>query len=150
MTTLPRKSGQIIARQPVLPGRPIPRPKDGPSLEGEDTDKAGRAPRLALRTDPNKAGDASKAYPAGKRLSPAEVKRSIQHAPQCPKTKKPICWDAACHVGCHRGACPNAHEPLPKLSKLDYTVAMQVLRRGGLRNGAEGKPPEGRWKSRAA
>ena len=90
-------------------GTSNPTPADGPSLEGEDTDKACRAPRLALRTDPNKAGDASKAYPAGKRLSPAEVKRSIQHAPQCPKTKKPICWDAACHIGCHRSACPNAH-----------------------------------------
>ena len=115
---------------------------DGPSLEAEDPDKAGRAPRLALRSDPNKAGEASKAYPAGKRLSPAEVKRSIQHAPQCPKTKKPICWDAACHIGCHRSNCPNAHEPLPKLSKLDYTVAMQVLRRGGLRNGPKVNPQE--------
>ena len=115
---------------------------DGPSLEAEDPDKAGRAPRLALRHDPNKAGDAAKAYPAGKRLSPAEVKRSIQHAPQCPQTKKPICWDAACHIGCHRSACPNAHEPLPKLSKLDYTVAMQVLRRGGLRSGPRVNPQE--------
>ena len=115
---------------------------DAPSPEVEDTDKIGRAPRLALRSDPNKAGDALKAYPAGKRLSPAEVKRSIQHAPQCPKTKKPICWDAACHIGCHRSNCPNAHEPLPKLSKLDYTVAMQVLRRGGLRSGPKVNPQE--------
>ncbi|CAE7858626.1 unnamed protein product, partial [Symbiodinium necroappetens] len=73
---------------------------------------------------------------------PDKVKRSIQHAPQCPKTKKPICWDAACHIGCHRSACPNAHEPLPKLSKLDYTVAMQVLRRGGLRSGPKVNPQE--------
>ena len=123
-------------------GAPSPAITDGPSLEAEDPDKAGRAPRLALRTDPNKAGEASKAYPAGKRLSPAEVKRSIQHAPQCPKTKKPICWDAACHIGCHRSNCPNAHEPLPKLSKLDYTVAMQVLRRGGLRSGPKVNPQE--------
>ena len=123
-------------------GAPNPVTTDGPSLEAEDPDKAGRAPRLALRSDPNKAGEASKAYPAGKRLSPAEVKRSIQHAPQCPKTKKPICWDAACHIGCHRSNCPNAHEPLPKLSKLDYTVAMQVLRRGGLRNGPKANPQE--------
>ena len=115
---------------------------DAPSPEVEDADKIGRAPRLALRSDPNKAGDALKAYPAGKRLSPAEVKRSIQHAPQCPKTKKPICWDAACHIGCHRSNCPNAHEPLPKLSKLDYTVAMQVLRRGGLRSGPKVNPQE--------
>ena len=75
-------------------------------------------------------------------MSPAEVKRSIQHAPQCPKTKKPICWDAACRIGCHRSSCPNAHEPLPKLSKLDYTVATQVLRRGGLRNGPKVNPQE--------
>ena len=81
-------------------------------------------------------------YPAGKRLSPAEVKRSIAHAPQCQKTKKPICWDAACHIGCQRSSCPHAHEPLPSLSRLDYTVAMQVLRRGGLKNGPKVNPKD--------
>ena len=56
-----------------------------------------------------------------------------KHAPVDPKSGKPICWDAACHIGCNRSSCPNAHEPLLALSKLDPTVAMQVLRRGGLR-----------------
>ena len=74
-----------------------------------------------------------KAYPAGRRLTPQEVTRSVKHAPVDPKSGKPICWDAACHVGCNRSSCPNAHEPLPALGKLDPTVAMQVLRRGGLR-----------------
>ena len=73
-------------------------------------------------------------------ISPAEVKRA--HAPQCQKTKKPICWDAACHIGCQRSSCPHAHEPLPSLSRLDYTVAMQVLRRGGLKNGPKVNPKD--------
>ncbi|OLQ15436.1 hypothetical protein AK812_SmicGene287 [Symbiodinium microadriaticum] len=50
-----------------------PSSPDAPSPEVEDTDKIGRAPRLALRSDPNKAGDALKAYPAGKRLSKAKA-----------------------------------------------------------------------------
>ena len=104
--------------------------------QGTELDKSGRAPRLALRQDDPKAGEGAKAYPAGKRLTPTEVKRSIAHAPVCPKSKKPICWDAACHIGCTRTDCPHAHELLPSLSKLDFSVAMQVLRRGGLRNGA--------------
>ena len=90
----------------------------GPTAEGP-TDKSGEPPR--------------KAYPAGRRLTPQEVTRSVKHAPVDPKSGKPICWDAACHIGCNRSSCPNAHEPLPALGKLDPTVAMQVLRRGGLR-----------------
>ena len=90
----------------------------GPTAEGP-TDKSGEPPH--------------KAYPAGRRLTPQEVTRSVKHAPVDPKSGKPICWDAACHIGCNRSSCPNAHEPLPALGKLDPTVAMQVLRRGGLR-----------------
>ena len=106
----------------------------------DESDKAGRAPRLALKTEVPKTGEGSQAYPAGKHNSPAEVKRA--HAPQCQKTKKPICWDAACHIGCQRSSCPHAHEPLPSLSRLDYTVAMQVLRRGGLKNGPKVNPKD--------
>ena len=76
----------------------------------------------------------SKAYPAGKRLAPAEVQRSVSHAPIDPKTKLPICWDAACHIGCFRDPCPHSHEPLPPLNRLDYTVAMQAVPKTGLRS----------------
>ncbi|CAE7615113.1 LCP2 [Symbiodinium sp. CCMP2456] len=51
-----------------------------------DEGKSGRAPRLALRTeDPKTGGIGDKAYPAGKRLTPTEVKRSITHAAVCQK-----------------------------------------------------------------
>ena len=32
-------------------------------------------------------------------------------------------------------SCPHAHKPLPPLARLDFSVATQVLRRGGLKNG---------------
>ena len=46
-------------------------------------------------------------------------------------------------MGCHKGGkCPHAHEPLPGLGKMDYTVAMQVIRRGGLKSGPRIDPSE--------
>jgi len=122
-----------------------PEEREGATGVPPDTDegKSGRAPRLALRAEDQKTGGAGeKAYPAGKRLTPTEVKRSITHAPVCQKSKKPICWDAACHIGCQRADCPHAHEPLLAMNKLDYSVAMQVLRRGGLKNGAKINPKD--------
>ncbi|CAE7323972.1 unnamed protein product [Symbiodinium sp. CCMP2456] len=125
-----------------------PEEREGATGVPPDTDegKSGRAPRLALPAEDQKTGVAGgageKAYPAGKRLTPTEVKRSITHAPVCQKSKKPICWDAACHIGCQRADCPHAHEPLPAMNKLDYSVAMQVLRRGGLKNGAKINPKD--------
>ena len=82
----------------------------------------------ALKQEDPKAGEGSKAYPARKRLTPAEA-------------KKPICWDAASHIGCNRSSCPHAHEPLRSLPKLDCAVAMQVLRRGGLYGTARRSTP---------
>ena len=85
----------------------------------------------------------SKAYLAGKRRTTAEVQRSISHAPEDSKTKKPTCWDAACHVGCSRANCPHVHERLPPLcNKLDYTGVTQVLQRGGLKNGPKVNPKD--------
>ena len=83
------------------------------------------------------------AYPARKRLLQSEASRSVEHAPKDSKSGKPICWDAATHMGCSRGSkCQHAHEPLPGLGKLDYTVAMQVIRRGGLKGGPKVDPKE--------
>ena len=76
------------------------------------------------------------------RRIPLANERSVSHAPIDPKTKLPICWDAACHIGCFRDPCPHSHEPLPPLNRLDYTVAMQVLRRGGPKNGPKINPKD--------
>ena len=112
--------------------------------------KSGASPLLVLPTEAGRKGDGrrkageqpSKAYPPGKRLTPAEVKRSVAHALIDATTKLPICWDAACHIGCFHSPCPHSHEPLPPLNRLDHTVAMQVLRRGGLRNGPKVNPKD--------
>ena len=46
-------------------------------------------------------------------------------------------------MGCFKGPkCQHAHEPLPGLAKLDYTVAMQVIRRGGLKGSPKIDPKE--------
>ena len=87
-------------------------------------------------------GAAAKAYPAEKRLTPTEIKRSIAQAFEDPKSKTPICWDAACDIGCLRQSCPHSHEPLPPDAELDYSVATQVLRRGGLKNGPKVNPKD--------
>ena len=121
-----------------------------PSGDDQADPKTGRAPYLRLKAEeqgasgggpsptPPKSGGQQKAYPAGRRLTQLEVRRSISHAPIDAKSQNPICWDAACHIGCHRSSCPNAHEPLPPMSKLDPTVAMQGLRRGGFKGDRNG------------
>ena len=40
------------------------------------------------------------------------------------------------------GDCPNAREPLPPIAKLDPTVALQVLRSGGLKGENKIDPKE--------
>ena len=100
-------------------------------VEEEDT-KPGKAPKLNLKESPTP-----------KSAYPAEASRSVEHAPKDPKTGKPICWDAATHMGCQKGSkCPHAHEPLPGLAKLDYAAAMQVIRRGGLKGSQRIDPKE--------
>ena len=116
----------------------------GPAEDEEP--RTGKAPKLNLKdkeADGYAGGSMKSAYPAGKRLTQGEASRSVEHAPKDPKTNKPICWDAATHMGCTRGdKCQHAHEPLPGLAKLDYTVAMQVIRRGGLKGGPKIDPKE--------
>ena len=90
--------------------------------------------RLTLKQEDPKAGENAKAYPAGKRLKSNGPSRML--------LLKARLLDAACHIGCNRPSCPHAHAPLPALSKLDYTIATQVLRRGGLRNGPKINPNE--------
>ena len=78
------KLGEEARSPPRLPDLPM-LPRSSPQML-----RLG-IPKMQTRLGalhPQKTGEASKAYPAGKRLSPAEVKRSIQHAPQCPKTKE--------------------------------------------------------------
>ncbi|CAE8640796.1 unnamed protein product [Polarella glacialis] len=89
-------------------------PKAGTTEEPEDErageDKGG-----------SKSGDKPKAaYPAGNELSGKEASASVQNAPTCKATGKPICWDAACHIGCKRSAaeCPHSHDAITSTKTL--------------------------------
>ena len=143
MTPPLRKSGRATAKPRALKGRHLPSQirRRAPLLGWHWlTQPPTRTPlgrTLRVRGKEKRPGER-----AGKRLTPAEIKRSIAQAQENPKSKTPIRWDAACHIGCLRQSCPHSHEPLPPTQKLDYAVAMQVLRRGGLKNGPKVNPKD--------
>ena len=145
-TTRPPRIGKMLSarRLAAVPVKretpPValdPKTRQGPQLVLAPSDGGKRVDSCqgVLTGGPQAGEGPSKAYPAGKRLTTSDVQRSISHAPQGLKTRKPIWWDAACHIGCSRTNCPHVHEQLLPLNKLDYTVVMQVLRRGRLKNG---------------
>ena len=72
----------------------------------------------------------------GPALSGKEAARSLDHRPKDrKKADKYLCWDYITHRGCNRPtACPHAHSPGPKWDSLDWTVQLQLLRRGGLKS----------------
>ena len=69
----------------------------------------------------------------GPSLHPREAARSLDHRPKDAQGQY-LCWDHLCHRGCNKGsACPHSHKSVPKWSGLDYSVQLQLLRRGGLK-----------------
>ena len=69
----------------------------------------------------------------GPSLHPREAARSLDHRPKDAQGQY-LCWDHLCHRGCTKGgACPHSHKSVPKWSGLDYSVQLQLLRRGGLK-----------------
>ncbi|CAE8601345.1 unnamed protein product, partial [Polarella glacialis] len=110
------------------------KPDDSADAPGENRQKTAKVGEV--KPEVAEEGASKRAYPAGKRLLPAEGRTSLEHAPKCEKSGMPICWDAATWIGCQKGrACQHAHEPLPGLAQMHYTAAMQLIRRGGLRSG---------------
>ena len=66
----------------------------------------------------------------GPSLHPREAARSLDHRPKDAQGQY-LCWDHLCHRGCNKGsACPHSHKSVPKWSGLDYSVQLQLLRRG--------------------
>ena len=85
-------------------------------------------------TKRKKEKEDKRAYPAGKRLRPKEAADSVKHGPRT-KEGKPICWDAASHMGCARKDCAHDHAPISSTKGLHWTVIAQLIRRGGIRSG---------------
>ncbi|CAE7766394.1 rnf213a [Symbiodinium sp. CCMP2592] len=93
----------------------VPPPPKGGRAGGEAADKA--APPKLL----------------GPSLTPKEAARSLDHRPKDQQGQY-LCWDFLTHRGCNKGnGCPHSHKAAPKWTTLDYTVQLQLLRRGGLK-----------------
>eukprot|EP00435_Cladocopium_sp_Y103_P022965 s3412_g5.t1 len=74
----------------------------------------------------------------GPPLTNKEAARALDHRPKEKKGAKYLCWDHLCHRGCAKPAsCPHSHGAAPKWEHLDWSVQLQLLRRGGLRSQAK-------------
>ena len=73
----------------------------------------------------------------GPPLTTKEASRALDHRPKAREGGGYLCWDYMSHRGCHLGAkCPHAHPPasqIPAWNSLDWSVQLQLLRRGGLK-----------------
>ena len=68
----------------------------------------------------------------GSPLTQKEVSRSMDHRPK-DRTGKYLCWDHFSHRKCVKGKdCPHSHTgSAPRWDTLDWSIQMQLLRRGG-------------------
>ena len=70
----------------------------------------------------------------GPPLTTKEAARALDHRPKERKGAKYLCWDYMSHRGCNKPqACPHSHGPAPKWESLDWSVQLQLLRRGGFK-----------------
>ena len=93
-----------------------------------------RNPRAGGRGSAPGANTAAK-EPApllGNALTSKEAGRSMDHRPK-DKDGKYLCWDYFSHRKCNKGKdCPHSHHGnAPRWDTLDWSVQMQLLRRGG-------------------
>ena len=73
----------------------------------------------------------------GPPLTAKEASRALDHRPKAREGGGYLCWDHMSHRGCHLGTkCPHAHpsaSQIPAWNSLDWSVQLQLLRRGGLK-----------------
>ena len=75
----------------------------------------------------------------GPSLTGKEAARALDHRPKDKKhADKYLCWDHMTHRGCPKpSSCPHSHAGVPRWESLDWSVQLQLLRRGGLKSGAQ-------------
>eukprot|EP00435_Cladocopium_sp_Y103_P053696 s1782_g17.t1 len=99
--------------------------------------KAGEDPEASESRPGSKTGKAESQPKGlvGPPLTNKEAARALDHRPKEKKGAKYLCWDHLCHRGCSKPAsCPHSHGTVPKWEQLDWSVQLQMLRRGGLRS----------------
>ena len=108
-------------------------PLVGQRAGGESEEHVAGGTEADVRPDPKaKVSEAPKLM--GEPLTGREGARSLDHRPKDRKSGKYLCWDYITHRGCSSPSCPHAHAPAPKWNTLDYSVQLQLLRRGGLKD----------------
>ena len=119
-----------LRRNPVLP---LTGGKAGAEEYGMEDP---RSEALTSRPDPKVGKGAGKDGPKllGPALTGKEGARALDHRPKDKKTGKFLCWDNITHRGCKASACVHYHGPAPKWDSMDWSVQLQLLRRGGLKN----------------
>ena len=106
-------------------------PKFPPKSGGTEADirpepKGGKA---------GKSGVKDMAKLLGPQLTAKEGARSLDHRPKDKKSGKYICWDHLSNRGCTLQNCPHFHaKDVPKFDTMDWSIQLQILRRGGLRD----------------
>ena len=99
----------------------------GTAADSRPDPNIGKADKTPKPKDPPKL--------LGNSLTGKEGARSLDHRPKDKKTGKYVCWDHITHRGCSAPNCPHAHlKQPPKWDTLDWSVQLQLLRRGGLRD----------------
>lgn len=142
---LSRACGSVAHRRGNNAGPGLRAGADQDLMEDPKFLKAGGTEAEA-RPDP-KAGRAGKgsgkdAAAAPKLLGPSltakEGARSLDHRPKDKKSGKYICWDYLSNRGCSVPNCPHHHsKDVPKFDTMDWSIQLQILRRGGLRDRAQ-------------
>ena len=100
--------------------------------------KAGEGPEASISRPGPKAGKSVEAPPTkpllGTVLTSKEAARALDHRPKDKKGIRYLCWDYLTHRGCNRpSTCPHSHAAAPKWETIDWSVQLQLLRRGGLK-----------------
>ena len=67
----------------------------------------------------------------------ADATRAKARSPKSHDGSQMLCWDFSTHRGCPKTAtsCEYSHEAISHTQTLDWTVRVQIVRRGGLRSG---------------
>eukprot|EP00435_Cladocopium_sp_Y103_P015205 s4477_g3.t1 len=119
--------------QVALKRSPNPGLHGGKAGEGTEASESRPAPKTG------KTPDGQQLKPLmGPPLSNKEAARALDHRPKDKKGAKYICWDHISHRNCLKpNSCPHSHGPGPKWESLDWSVQLQILRRGGLKSQAK-------------
>lgn len=124
--------------QTALRRTPLTGLTGGKAGADEIPDPTGGSEALQSRPDPRVGKGTGKDGPKllGPALTGKEGARALDHRPKDRKSGKFLCWDNITHRGCKAASCVHHHGPAPKWSSMDWSVQLQLLRRGGLK----GKP----------